>query len=64
MSIEEKYKHKTQKNDSLTLGSSNAGGQIKIYFDIDTESYEQIASKCDKALKLWKAIVTLSGKGK
>jgi len=52
------------KTDSLTIGASATGGQIKIYFDMDKDSYEEIAGKCDKALKLWKAITTLSGKSR
>jgi hypothetical protein len=52
------------KTDSFTIGSSTTGGQLKVYFDIDTETYEQIASKCDKIIKLWKATCVISGKAK
>ena len=49
--------------DSLTLGTSNTGGQVKIYFNIDDDE-NILIKKFDKALKLWKNISVLSGRAK
>ena len=49
--------------DSLTLGTSSTGGQIKIYFNIDDDD-DYLIKKFDKAIKYWKKISLISGKSK